>query len=1157
MGRMALALRLTGCAVVLASIGVLMGCFLPVASPTAVIGADHESGVVPLLVEFDASKSIAPHGRALSYEWTFEDGTKASGPVMHRGYDRPGLFIVVLTVTDEAGASDTASVTIHVDASPTAEPVDSSFALRQGTSVLHPDGASVEIAPVPIAGNATVELVVDPLPTPLGDSSIEILEAFHVEIVTDIPSQATAKGDPTIESYKPVGTAKVKIPDGTTPEEVAICRLGEDGQWYLATSEDASDPIGGAGGVLLPGGWIQVDIPFENATSTSPTIKHTGSFFLALLSGIGSSFPPYDVKIEDVHTTSTGTSSALECSVMSPDVLFFGGVAYKLTADGGRLVCPDLEAAGYCLLPDSEPTAVTVEVATPATVYLYFNAKDPDAVAWNWKIILIFKLGKCVPILGELIDATELMADAMTELNLDPVAGGSPAGMASFSWRNGTKLLKAVAEHAHAEQLVHALKWLDVAEFAASVATYFVTVESPKSMQSFGPYTVSLPVPQNKAPIADAGTGQGDVSLGKLVRLDGSRSSDPEGQTLTYSWRQSGGPPVSLAATADDPVATFTPSTAGSYQFSLVVSDGSLESAPSYVTVTVAEQPVSCSLAEHSAAPQQVQVGQSVTLSATVTNTSSAAWTFYVALSLKKPNGSQVNLDLKPLTLSVGQQGTATWNYAPGAAGAWDVYFGVWKEQSEQNSLAATGWLRGYVTVVVEPTPTCSLSVDKTSGQAPLTVTFTPSGNAQGGTFQGWTLSFGDGTQLPAASGGPSGSYSHTYTAAGTYTAILVVSNTSGKSCNSTRDIKVTFCMYALSKYDRNFTSVGGSGSFSVLTQSGCAWTATTDASPWVGVEEFHNPGSDVVTYTVSANNTGAPRTGHIFVQDQTFTVTQAAPSCTYELSPSSSSFGSAGGTDNFTVRTSLTSCSWTAAASQSWIHVISGSSGTGIGRVDFSLDPNDSSGAVQRSGSIVVADQTFSITQAAPTPPCAVTIPPQVPCVPGAGGRRDFLVQANAGCAWTASTEASWIHITAGASGVGSQNVTCQIDPNPGEARTGTVAVGGGTCTIRESQSSGLLPVARFSMSSQGNTANENGTLYLTMSPGEIVTVQLSAARSSDDTCASGATWYLDGRYTSGGSEITWTFGRIATYQVRMNVINSDGTVSGDATGQIVITGG
>jgi PKD repeat protein len=92
----------------------------------------------------------------------------------------------------------------------------------------------------------------------------------------------------------------------------------------------------------------------------------------------------------------------------------------------------------------------------------------------------------------------------------------------------------------------------------------------------------------------------------------------------------------------------------------------------------------------------------------------------------------------------------------------------------------------------VEPTPTCSLGVSTSSGQAPLTVTFTPSGNAQGGTIQGWALSFGDGAQLPAASGAPSGSFTHTYAAAGTYTAILVVSNTNGKSCNSTRDITVS-----------------------------------------------------------------------------------------------------------------------------------------------------------------------------------------------------------------------------------------------------------------------------------------------------------------------------------------------------------------------------
>jgi hypothetical protein len=92
--------------------------------------------------------------------------------------------------------------------------------------------------------------------------------------------------------------------------------------------------------------------------------------------------------------------------------------------------------------------------------------------------------------------------------------------------------------------------------------------------------------------------------------------------------------------------------------------------------------------------------------------------------------------------------------------------------------------------------------------------------------------------------------------------------------------------------------------------------------------------------------------------------------------------------------------------------------------------------------------------------------------------------------------------------------------------------------------------------MSSQGRTAYENGTLSLTMSPGEVVTVQLSAARSSDDNCAAGAAWYLNGLYNTGGSEITWTLG-LGTHQVRLHVTNSDGTVSEAATGTIVITGG
>ena len=50
----------------------------------------------------------------------------------------------------------------------------------------------------------------------------------------------------------------------------------------------------------------------------------------------------------------------------------------------------------------------------------------------------------------------------------------------------------------------------------------------------------------NDAPVANAGPDQIGVSAGQIT-LDGSGSYDPEGDALTYEWRQVSGPSVSLA----------------------------------------------------------------------------------------------------------------------------------------------------------------------------------------------------------------------------------------------------------------------------------------------------------------------------------------------------------------------------------------------------------------------------------------------------------------------------------------------------------------------------------------------------------------------------------------------------------------------------------
>jgi hypothetical protein len=90
-------------------------------------------------------------------------------------------------------------------------------------------------------------------------------------------------------------------------------------------------------------------------------------------------------------------------------------------------------------------------------------------------------------------------------------------------------------------------------------------------------------------------------------------------------------------------------------------------------------------------------------------------------------------------------------------------------------------------------------------------------------------------------------------------------------------------CFYSISPSSGNFGAVGGSGSFAVSAAAGCGWASSSD-SAWLHITGgITGSGSGAVYYSVDAN-AGAARTGHIKVQDQTFTATQVAgtPSLSY-----------------------------------------------------------------------------------------------------------------------------------------------------------------------------------------------------------------------------------------------------------------------------------
>src|SRR5581483_3609702 len=118
-------------------------------------------------------------------------------------------------------------------------------------------------------------------------------------------------------------------------------------------------------------------------------------------------------------------------------------------------------------------------------------------------------------------------------------------------------------------------------------------------------------------------------------------------------------------------------------------------------------------------------------------------------------------------------------------------------------------------------------------------------------------------------------------------------------------------CTFSISPSGQSVSANGGTGSVSVTTQGGCAWTATSNVDWIVITSGSSGAGNGAVNYSVAANASSSPRTGTLTVAGQTFTVTQPGGSnCTFTLSPTSQNFGASGGAGSVSV-TTQTGCNW------------------------------------------------------------------------------------------------------------------------------------------------------------------------------------------------------------------------------------------------------
>ena len=171
-------------------------------------------------------------------------------------------------------------------------------------------------------------------------------------------------------------------------------------------------------------------------------------------------------------------------------------------------------------------------------------------------------------------------------------------------------------------------------------------------------------------------------------------------------------------------------------------------------------------------------------------------------------------------------------------------------------------------------------------------------------------------------------------------------------------------CSYAIAPTSQSVVAGGGTGSTSVTAQTGCAWTAVSNNTSWLTVTAgASGSGNGSVSFSAAANASTSQRTGTLTVGGQTFNVTQAGAACSYAIAPTSQSVVAGGGTGSTSV-TAQTGCAWTAVSNNtSWLTVTAGASGSGNGSVSFSAAANASTS--QRTGTLTVGGQTFSVTQA------------------------------------------------------------------------------------------------------------------------------------------------------------------------------------------------
>jgi len=243
------------------------------------------------------------------------------------------------------------------------------------------------------------------------------------------------------------------------------------------------------------------------------------------------------------------------------------GLTYKWTAPPGIVLSSET---------DEKPTFTAPEVATDSQFTFTLVVNDGQADSPVDEVVVTVLQANKIPTANAGVDQS---VNEGTTATLDGSTSSDPDGdVLTYKWTAPPGIILSSDSDGKPT--------FTAPEVSADTQYTFSLVVNDGKADSAPDEVVITVFQVNKVPTADAGSDQ-SVNEGATTSLDGSASSDPDGDALTYKWTA----PAAIVLSSDsDEKPTFTAPevvTDSQFTFSLVVNDGQADSAPDEVVITV------------------------------------------------------------------------------------------------------------------------------------------------------------------------------------------------------------------------------------------------------------------------------------------------------------------------------------------------------------------------------------------------------------------------------------------------------------------------------------------------------------------------------------------------------------------------------------------